>query len=178
MNKGPRDYAWRLNLDECMWQHDMWCTSKQNVSVAELTSDSTFVEDMNTFGTGTTGKCSAQSSLGRGGRVAGGVSARNARRAQNEILNQDGKEYEADWCKIAGWGRAFVQKNPGSMFHVGKDEHNRYNTYPTLFLVVGMPKSLVAVGMPTNNPGVLGLGRPGHAQPRRPQHSCPTLPQI
>ena len=27
MNKGPRDYAWRLNLDECMWQHDM-CPSK------------------------------------------------------------------------------------------------------------------------------------------------------
>ena len=72
MNKGHGDKAWRLNLDECVWVHDMWCTSKQNVRVAELTSDSTFVEDMNTFGTDTTGKCSAQSSFGRGGRVAGG----------------------------------------------------------------------------------------------------------
>ena len=125
MKKSHGGKAWRLDLRNSQWTHDTWCTSKQNVRVTELTTDPTFVEHMTTFGTGTTGKRAAQSCIGRGGRIAGGVSTKNAKRAQNTVLNQFNTEYDDDWCKIAGWGREFVRSNPGSLFHVGKDDNNR-----------------------------------------------------
>ena len=72
-----------------------------------------------------TGPQAVKIALTSGGRLPGSVDEWTARRAINIILNQSTKFYDDDWCKIKGWGREFLEKNPESHFDLEVDDEGR-----------------------------------------------------
>ena len=72
-----------------------------------------------------TGPQAADIATTTGGRMAGSVEEWVARRARNIVLHASTKYYADDWCKMRAWGREFVDKNPGSLFHIEVDNQNR-----------------------------------------------------
>ena len=115
---------WKLNLEASTLQHKDFCISGQLVRKAQLIQDPEFVKAQK-LGKLSTGQESAKLSLGFNGRMDGSVKEYTARRARNTIKHYDAKDYEDDWCKLNHWGHQFVAMNPGSFFHLEKDDEGR-----------------------------------------------------
>ena len=94
------------------------------MTVQELVNDSHFVQ-MILSDKSVTGEGARKIALSTGDRMPGSVTLRTARNARNIILNASSKFYDHDWCKLKGWGRDFIDKNPGSYFNVEVDNKNR-----------------------------------------------------
>lgn len=115
---------WKLNLKASTLQHKDFCISGQLVRKAQLIHDQEFVKAQKS-GKLSTGKESAKLSLGIDGRMDGSVKEYTARRARNTINHYDANDYEDDWCKLNYWGHQFEAMNPGSYFHLEKDDEGR-----------------------------------------------------